>query len=289
MISIIILARNEKYLTKTVEGIYSNAEGDFETIIVLDGETDYPIPDHYPDLTIIENPEPIGIVPSLEKAVAASEGEYLIKLDSHCAVDEGFDVKLRNDYEDNWVVVPRRYTLDLSTWEKYPRIVDYFYLSCPWTHPKFMMQSCPWISGAGEKSDILIDDLMAFQGSMWFMSRKHWDRLGIFNAIGDSYAEHHEISMRTWLGGGRVVINKNTWYAHPARNDDRGYQMSFNKVFRDHKRSALYWTGNKWADRIHDYDWLIDKFWPLPTERKKHRLEKYFWPEDWRNYYDRIV
>jgi len=76
-----------------------------------------------------------------------------------------------------------------------------------------MMQSCPWISRTDERMDIPIDDLMCFQGSMWFMSRKHWDWLGGL-ATDMTFAEHHEISMKTWLGGGRVVINKNIWYAH---------------------------------------------------------------------------
>jgi hypothetical protein len=31
-----------------------------------------------------------------------------------------------------------------------------------------------------------------------------------------------------------------------------------------------YWVNNKWPKRIHDWKWLIDKFWPVPG-----------WPENW--------
>lgn len=288
-VSVLVPARNEKYLSKTINDIYTNAIGDIEVIIVLDGETQYPIPEHRPNLKIIKNKEPIGLTASIDKAASASEGDYLIKTDSHCRFGEGFNAKLLKNIEENWVVVPRRWTLDLETWQIHPRMVDYFYLSCPWTHPQFMMQSCTWISKTEQKQDTLIDDMMCFQGSMWMMSKKHWKNLRIFESIGDSYAEHHEISMRTWLGGGRVVINKNAWYAHPKRYDERGYRMSINKIYRDHKRSATFWINNEWKDRVHDFDWLIDKFWPLPLEHTRHRLEKYFWETDWRKYYDRTL
>jgi len=59
--------------------------------------------------------------------------------------------------------------------------------------------------------------------------------------------------------------------------------MSMSTVHYDHDRSAHYWVENKWDERIHDFDWLIDKFWPLPTENSRHKLEKYYWPDEWRN------
>lgn len=285
-VSIIVPSRNERYLSKTISDIYSKAAGEFEVVVVLDGKTEYPISASYPNLVIIDKSSPVGIRASTNYGVLASSGEYILKVDAHCMFGEGFDEILQQDCEDDWIVVARRYTLNLEEWSRNPRIVDYYYLSCPWTHPKsFMMQSCPWITRTGERENILIDDLMAFQGSLWFMSRKHWEHLGGLELGEETYAEHHELSMKTWLGGGRVVINKNAWYAHP-RTLDKGYHMSLTTTYQDHAHSAHYWTENKWEGRIHDFDWLIDKFWPLPTERNRHRTEKYYWPENWRKYYE---
>lgn len=270
-----------------VDDIYLSTQDDIEVIVVLDGITDYPIIKSYPNLIIIENPIVEGVRPSLNKAVQASSGDYILKVDAHCIFGEDFIKTLKKDCEDDWVVVARRYTLDLEYMERHPRIVDYYYLSCPWTHPRgtLMMQSCPWITRTGERIDTLIDDLMCFQGSMWFTTRKHWDWLGGLTIGNETYAEHHEISMKTWLGGGRVVINKNTWYAHPAERVS-GYHMSMSTVYQDHDHSARYWTTNQWSERSHDFDWLIDKFWPLPTEHNRHRVEKYYWPDNWRKHYD---
>jgi hypothetical protein len=148
-----------------------------------------------------------------------------------------------------------------------------------------MMQSCPWITRTEERLNTLVDENMCFQGSMWMMERYLWTRLGRLDTSRMQYAEHHDISMRVWLDGGRVLTNKNAWYAHP-KVITGGYKMDMNTVYRDHAYSAEYWTKNRWVGRIHDFDWLIERFWPLPLEQNRHRVEKYFWPEDWRKYYD---
>ena len=280
--SVILPARNEKYLASTIDSIRQNAGSEIEIIVVLDGPTEYPLPEF--DGKVIEFKESRGIRHSINEAVSQSTGDYILKLDAHCIVSPGFVSALLDNYYDGWVSVASRFTLDLETVKPGPRRVDYFYLSCPWTHPKsMMMQSCPWIGMTDRRPEIDLDELMCFQGSMWFMSRSHWDWLGGLETD-LQYAEHHEISMKTWLGGRRVVVNKNAWYAHPSRPTS-GYHMSMRQVYKDHAISAKYWTENKWPKRVHDFDWLIDKFWPLPMADSRHRTEKYYWPEDWRKYY----
>jgi glycosyltransferase involved in cell wall biosynthesis len=270
MISVVIPCRGDIWLHKTIDGICESFAGNYpyEIVVVQD-----------------EN-----IRPAINQAIENSHGDYIIKTDSHCKFCPDFDTIMMDNYVEDTVMVARRYTLDLETWERSPRIVDYYYLSCPWTHPKgMMMQSCPWISKTEANMNTPIDDLMCFQGSMWMMSRKHWNWLGGLETDDMVYAEHHEISMKTWLGGKRVLINKNAWYAHPAKIN-RSYHMSMRQVYKDHDYSARYWTDNRWERQVHNFDWLIDKFWPLPTKNSRHRTEKYYWEEDWKSrYYDRAL
>lgn len=82
--------------------------------------------------------------------------------------------------------------------------------------------------------------------------------------------EPAEIGNKTWLGGGRVVVNKKCWYAHlhKGKRFPRNFHMD---VVRGHNYAAWFWMNNLWEKRIHDIDWLVDKFWPIPS-----------WPEDWR-------
>jgi hypothetical protein len=128
--------------------------------------------------------------------------------------------------------------------------------------------------------DTLIDDQMTIHGSMWFMPLAHfYNRLqGLDKKISGTFVgEPHEIALKTWLGGGRVIINKNTWYAHlQSRAAHRGYRISLEESYPNYKLLTDYWLENKWEDRIYDFDWLIEKFWPLPH-----------WPKNWRDYYDK--
>jgi len=282
-VSVVIPSRNEPYLERTIRSVQENFTGDYEIIVVLDGETQYKVP-YCKNVIYINNINPKGIRHCINDAVSLSGGDYIIKLDAHCSVSPGFDEILTKNCDLDEVVIARRYTLDLVTWDKFPRIVDYFYLSCPWTHPKsLMMQSCPWVSRTESKMDIPIDETMCFQGSMWMMQKYNWNYLGKLSTRNIQYAEHHEISMRTWLYGGKVRVNKNAWYAHP-KVITNAYKMDMDTVYRDHAYSAEYWI--KKDNRKHELDWLIEKFWPLPTENTRHKVEKYYWPEDWRKYYD---
>jgi hypothetical protein len=56
---------------------------------------------------------------------------------------------------------------------------------------------------------------MSFQGSCWFTPTANFLRLGpLDQANYNFYSESIEVGMRQWMSGGRVVINKATWYAH---------------------------------------------------------------------------
>ena len=85
--------------------------------------------------------------------------------------------------------------------------------------------------------------------------------------------EGEEICMTTWYKGGRVVVNKNTWYAHLHKGKTYGrmYSMSQSERVRGNAYSFDFWWNNRWVERAHDIEWLIDRFWPHPG-----------WPENWK-------
>jgi len=282
--SVIIPSRNEKLLERTIDDIFAKAAGEVEVIAVLDDKTDYPLPER-PGLTFIRRDRPLGIRPSINEAVSIATGKYLFKVDAHCAFAPRFDEALKN-CDENWMVVPRLYTLIHETWSpKLDTAIDYYYLSCPWNHPKyFQMQSCFWATKTREKPEPFIDEIMAFQGSAWFMPVSFWHRYihELDTSFGE-YCEHQEISLKAWLGGGQVMVNKNTWYAHDHRtNRTRGYHRAISLFHKSHIAVARYFTENLWQHQIHKFDWLIEKFWPLPTKETENEL--FYWPENWRTY-----
>ena len=279
-VSILIPARREIFLPNMLDDIYKKATGDFEVICVLDGYTPDPPLKERPNLTLLHNAKPKGLRAADNAAASIAKGKYLLKADAHCCFGEGFDEILQQDIEDNWIVTMRRYSLDPDTWdrntEKTP--IDYHYLDSLLTNPEFFqMHGVLWRERAVERKDILVDETMSWQGSQWFLHKDYFCNVlhGMDETPGHygMFAqEPQELGMKTWLGGGKVMVTKKTWMAHlhKGRRFGRMYGMDMAEVRRGHMYSAWYWATNQWKERIYDFEWLIKRFWPLPG-----------WPPNW--------
>jgi len=270
-LSVVIPSREDSYLVKTVVGLLENARGPIEVIVVLDGY--YPKGYEWNDDRVVavhlgSDKNPLGMRACINAGMRVANGEYIMKLDEHCMVDEGFDAKLKADCEDNWIVVPRRYRLNADEWkiiEDGRPPIDYMYIE----NKGGYLHGNIWNERHYQRKDVLIDDLMTFQGSCWFLKKKFWnEKIGPMDDAnyGPFANEAQEIGNKAWLSGGRVVVNKKTWYAHWHR-DRRGYgftneqQRRFSEsVAKGRAYSADYWLNNRWPERVYDYEWLLKRF-----------------------------
>jgi glycosyltransferase involved in cell wall biosynthesis len=275
-VSVIIPSRNEVFLTPTVKDLLAKAEGDIEILINIDEKRPDEIVED-PRVTYFYPGTPIGMRAGVNFLASKAKGEFLMKIDAHCIVDQGFDTKLTNDCDDNWVVIPRRYRLDPKTWtvkqttETEPQI-DYEHLIYPRMYNPVSLHGFRWDERTKTRKDILIDDNMTFQGSLWFMKKTWFEKNG-FEQV-DGYQglpqqEAEEIGITTWTRGGRVVVNKKTWYAHLHKGGEfgRGYPLS-QRQFRD----CYAYSYNHWViENKEGFIKLIEKFWPIPG-----------WNPDWK-------
>lgn len=254
-LSIVIPSAKDPCLQKTIDDIVKNARGEYEIIAVLDGT-----PAEVTGAKTILNQKRVGMRDSINRGVGVSHGEFIMKCDAHCRFDEGFDVKVLSEINDNWVVVPRRYALNPETWEltddppvDYERLV---------INQPDKIGGTKWRSRTRERKNVLLDENMVFQGSCWFMSRKHWDLLeGLqTEGYGTFTQEPIEIALKTWLGGGRVMVNKKTWYAHKHRKFGRTTGLSNSEIKAGNAYSKDFWLNNRWKERIHDLEWLMERF-----------------------------
>jgi len=279
-VSIIIPSRNEMFLPQTVNDLLSKGS-DVEVIAVLDGY--WPDPPLQDDkrLVILHRGKAMGMRAAINAAANIASGKYLMKCDGHCMFSEGYDEVLQNDCDKDWVVIPARYSLDAENWviedNGKPRR-DYHYLCYPDPNKPHDsgMHGVEWWSRGKELSDPKydIDDNMSFQGSCWFMYKDYFHNFlhGMSEVgYGNFTQEPQEIGLKAWLGGGAVKVNKKLWYAHlhKGKRYGRGYSQDRKEIVDGHLYSARYWMNNEWEKRVHDIDWLIEKFWPVPT-----------WPED---------
>ena len=281
LVSVIIPARNEIFLSKTIKDILVKAKGPIEIVVTLDGYWMNPeeiVED--PRVVYLHYGTPRGMRNAINMAVNISHGEFLVKSDAHCMYAEGFDEVLKagipeysKDIGDKWIVIPRRLRLDPEKWciredDSWKSPIDYEYLSSP--------------AGNGAKGNIWnertrarmegydIDENLSFQGSCWFMTRNHY--LNFLHGMsevgyGNFVREAQEIGLKTWLGGGKIFTNKKTWYAHLHKGPIYGrmYYIDKHKMIAGDQYCDDFWFNNRWEGAVHDLAWLIERFMPVPT------------------------
>jgi glycosyltransferase involved in cell wall biosynthesis len=272
-VSVILPSRNEPYLSQTIDAVLRNAEGDVEVIAVLDGYWPVPALRSDPRLVLLHRGTAQGMRPGINAGVAVARGEWLMKLDAHCDVSQGFDRILKTECDRDWIVVPRRMSLDPDNWckeENGKSPVDAHYLSNPIERPgdpSCGLHGTVWNQRARQRIDVLLDEEMSSQGSCWFMHRDHWNRLGPMEVAkyGNFIQEFQELGLKTWLGGGKVMVNKKCHYLHWHKGKrGRQYFISKQEMRSGADFATRYWMTDSWPERVHNLKWLIERFWPVP-------------------------
>ena len=296
LLSVIIPSRNCKYVSRTVDDIFENATGEIEVIVLLDAYWPVPPIKDYPHLTIVHKPVVTGMRNSVNIGANLARGKYIMKCDDHCMFGKGFDEILQKDMEDNWLVNPGRYAMDVDNWKRTRGPTEYLYVTYPYKTDNLYgngLHGKKWIGEDGiginmgvdqfywrenHRRDIPIDDMMTFQGSCWFTSREHYFRIGMLDEKHCDLMENEpqELGFKTWLSGGRCVVNKNTWYAHMHKNerelDNRGrsWKLSWEAMRATGRFQTWYWMNDKWPLATRKMKWFVEHFWPMPT-----------WPDNW--------
>jgi hypothetical protein len=79
-------------------------------------------------------------------------------------------------------------------------------------------------------------------------------------------SEFQELGNKTWLGGGKVMVNKKVTYLHWHKGKSgRGYFIDKRAMARGHDHTIRFWMLDQWDKRQHDLRWLIEHFWPVPS------------------------
>lgn len=294
-LSILIPARNEMWLAKTIEDILSNIEADTEIIAVLDGAwAEPPIPQNE-RVTLVYLPEAIGQRAATNMACRLSRAKYVMKVDAHCAFDKGFDRKMVQAFKevgDTVTMVPTMRNLHVFDWV------------CPDGHRRYQGPSGPckecgketvrdvvWIAKRRPESNSYCFDAephfqyfneytkregwggdlvesMSLQGSCFMMTREKYWELGICDeSFGSWGSQGIEVAVKTWLSGGRVLVNRRTWYAHLFRTQGGDFSFPYpqkeENVQAAKKKAKDLFFNNKWDKGVRPLSWLVERFWPV--------------------------
>lgn len=252
-LTVIVAGRNEEFHAHTIADVFAHAQADTEVIAICDGgmppQTGIA---YHPNLKVVETRTPIGQRAATNLGVAMSRAKYVMKLDAHCRVDDGFDVKMMNRMEPDFTATPKLSKLHVYDWacnecgwteyqgskpEKCGECGgDSLYKLLRW-EPKAKGQSISWRLDSElhfqywydhqkrpEVQEQLKDgvvETMTCIGCVFMMERERfWELGGMDEGHGGpaGWGQYgQELACRAWLSGGKLVTITDTWCSHLFR------------------------------------------------------------------------
>jgi len=249
---VIIPGRMEMFHAQTVEDVLAHAKADTEVIAILDG--DWPpargIQDH-PLVKVVKTTTPIGQRAATNLGAQLSRAKYIMKLDAHCGMDDGFDVKMMELMQPEWTMIPQMYRMHAFDWccnncghgtyqgskpEKCEECgEDDLYMKLVW-EPKWKVgPTVSWRfdttlrmqywtahrkrpSVRKQMNTERVVDTPICVGCCFMMERERFWKLGGLSEQHGSWGQYgFELGAKAWLSGGRMVTNMRTWFAHLFR------------------------------------------------------------------------
>ena len=269
-LSIIIPCFKDPLLQKTIDSLLENSVlgNDLEILAILDGyKLKTPLKDD-PRVRVINLPKNKGMRNAINVGVDESKGEYFMSCDSHCHFAKGYDKILTDDCREDWLMIPRRYSLDEINWDRdlSRPVRDYHRLSFPEEETGMNMKPLDWLRRGLSKK--LIDNTMSFQGSCVVAHKEYYTKhVGYLDdkRYGTFIHDQIEMGMKYWLGGGQIKVNKKTWYAHLAKRQHHYDSNIYTKSYKrntNHRWITSHWVNDREPGMIHTFEWLINKFNP---------------------------
>jgi glycosyltransferase involved in cell wall biosynthesis len=254
-LSIIIPGRNEQFMFHTVDDVLAHTSEDTEVIAVCDGYWPNPPLPANPRLQVLHFGEAVGQRAATNYGAQVSRAKYIMKLDAHCSVEDGFDVKLLQDMQPDMTMIPSMHRLHIFDWHcngcgerEYQGTKPESCKACTGTDFTMAMVWAPrfeypatttwrfdkalhfqyWRQHRNsekykreEPSGVV--ETMTCIGACFLMERERFLQLGGMDEGHGSWGQYGtELACKAWLSGGRMVTSLKTWFAHLFRTGNFG-------------------------------------------------------------------
>jgi len=292
MVTIVIPARNEMYLMKTIIQVLGTVkEEDVELLVMVDahgsnedGKVDAPMVELMKKQTndlvdlsskdsrvkVFFHHEALGQRVLINKAFREAKYDRIFKLDGHCFLSHGWLQELNKVYDEDVFLTTRMFNIEEGTWARTKRRFDFAYLNQE-------LKSKWWMDYGKRVEDEVISETMSFMGTTWFVSKALWNKLGGYDEkLGSWGNTGSEWALKVWLTGHRMLVHKGVWCAHlyrttfPYSMKNSPHSMG-NKILQGKYlfSSNTCTPGAKEGPPLkHSIAWLLGKFWPVPTWAK---------------------
>lgn len=195
-LSVLIPAKNEPYLERTVADIEAKRRADTEVLWM-------------------EDPG-IGQRATTTLLAEKAKGEYVMKVDAHCMFADGFDEIMLADIDDKTILAPRMLALHAENWR--PR------LEVPPSSQYVFDTNFTMLYDRSRESIEPVVETMCLQGSAWMVSKKHYFDWGLGDPSMPSWGgQAVELGIKAFLNGGLCKTTNKTWYAHLFRQSDADF------------------------------------------------------------------
>lgn len=294
LISVIIPSRNETHLTHTVESILQNVAGEVEVLVLLDGWDLKPTPkvdealvgrfhrqiegiremaDKDQRIRILHKEKSVGQRVFINEAAARMKGEFMLKIDAHCQISKNWDRELLKVGSPEVFVTTRMCSFDQENWTRGQRKFDFCFLN---NH----LATLWWMEYGQRVRHEIISETMSFYGTVWFVHQDFWNKHGGYENLygwGDSGTEW---ALKTWLCGDRLLVHRGVTVAHQYR-EKFPYPITGGPRLATARQIRGMFYQNQYKLQIHPIEWLVGKFWPVPTWERTlvtdaHREGAYF-------------
>lgn len=235
LVSVIIpYGRYDKiYLKRTIESVQNSAAGDIEILTEYDSKDE-------------------GHRVLTNRLAKRANGEYLLRLDAHCALSPEWDIRMKDSCKENTVVVPILSGLDVSSWKWKDVHAGLVVLD------KQMRNVYPMMWKDIEERDTE-EDTLSLIGCAYMVRKEDFDPLN--ESYGKWGAAGLELSFRTWLTGGRVLVRTDVICGHLFRPEGKTpFGVDLNVLNNTYLRIGRLWRDQRGKGQTRPLSWLIGKF-----------------------------
>jgi hypothetical protein len=236
-----------------------------------------------------------------------SRAKYIMKMDAHCSTDDHFDVKLMQDMQPDWTLIPSMHRLHVFDWgcnECGERVYQgtkpkkcevcegtEFYMHIVWEPRTKFEPTVSWRFDSSlhfqywrkhkkrpevqEQAKTGLIETMSCIGCCFMMERERfWELDGMDEGHGSWGQFGTELACKSWLSGGKMMTSLKTWVAHLFRTGNFG---------RNGESSWPYPITQRQIDAARKYSknmWLNDN-WPKAIHKLEWLVERFKPVPDW--------
>lgn len=227
---------DEQYVDRTVQSIKDNAVGSLEILIESDKEKE-------------------GHRVLTNRMAAKAKGKYLLRIDAHSAMSEGWDARMKASCGPTTLLTPIIDALDPEMWTGKGRDMSMVTLT------RTLQNTYPMFDRSIPNRNVE-EETMSILGCTYMIQKDYyWHHQGCEEALGIWGAGGLEWVLKVWLTGGKVMVRTDTVCCHLFRDDGKTpFDIDIERLNKTFLELGNRWRSGLGRGQTRSLAWLEDKF-----------------------------